>query len=210
MISSMHGVNAVNSSVMYTELTLLYTRTTDPDYLSVSNAIQDLIWKFEESKQLETEWNRLDLSVQIDLVPKVRYFSVDFILNYIELLSLIGFPSLPTIKRWNDSSLSRFAMIVSKETEIDVVNEPISKEFARTFLSATSETPSWDRVNVIHLMRAIFGQQVMLECVDRMASEVLNKSFFDLIPVMKDWENLKKLPLEWSMNLTSDMYSASE
>lgn len=201
VISSLHGPDAVDPEVKSRELTLLYTHTSNSDFLSMTSAIQDLVWKFEASEQLEMEWHELPTDVQIDLVPKVRYFSESCTLSYMKLLRVNGFPSLPLIKRWNDRSLESFCKIFKDSTGVDWISEPASAEFSRQFLSAVSETPSWDKVNVIHLMRATFGQQVMLECLDRLPTEIPGASFFGMIPIMQDWENLKQYPLGWSSNL---------
>lgn len=181
--------------------------TSDLPILDGYNQIDVLVLMMYDSQQLEQIWDEQPLHVQIKYLPRISYFYPDTLIAFLTLMSWTNYPTVHLPKSFEESDEIDFYKTISDAGVNNLCNEPKSlnfeQEFIRVYWGFTDSSLAVAERILINFMQILYGEKVMFECVNRLKEENIDCGYVHLIHLLREWDEVKKYPLEWSIHTQS-------
>lgn len=186
-------------------------RRFDSKFSWPSGSIASVAIQMEKSIELVEAWNAASIETQISAVVNCDAWKPDEIKAYLAILPMFNNSRvIPNLDK-DFTNLTEFRDVVQELVTPNYCHEVIDSTFVRVFLDglglATLLSVLPGSVTVIALMHSVFGGNLMMEFCTIARGTPTQVTLEQAILILKDWENLKNYPIDWTLNLINESSS---
>lgn len=166
---------------------------------ALENRYEDVPWFLDIFKSI-------DRVFQMKLMQVESCFSLDAFVSYVLVMRNLDFPEISVMEAGSTRALHKK---LSKKIELKVErNSSVSVELNALFgLYYDSKRHSWSQrrgfATLLNILRAVYGEDVVLEILDRMKEEIPDSTIIDAVQILPYWDEVREHPLSWAVNLYS-------
>lgn len=163
--------------------------------------------KYDKYPEFIKDFTSIPAEPQLEMLRVESCFSGEYFIAYFSLMKAAGFPKTSVMQAVDSGYRSLYKKIgrnVELQCPITEMDSAIIREIMEGFrLGRRQFGSARGEITVIYMLRALYGEEVLIDFISRARNEADEVTVLDLVNVLPHWTEIKEYPLSWGVKLYS-------